>query len=292
MTGYGKGEASSGGFSYVVQIKSVNNRFLEAPLKLPPALWAFEVEARAMIQKALLRGKLDLHWKESRQGRDTGGVSVDLGLASSVKASLESLAKALDLKDPVRLDQVARYPEVLHGAEEEAVDGDEASARWKGFQEALKAALEDLGQSREREGAALGKEMEGLLGKALALLSQIEAKSAELTGLFAERMKKRLAQLLENIALDDPRLIQEAAIAADKADIREEVVRFRLHVAEAQRVLEEPGAAGKRLDFLSQELLREANTMGSKSPDAALSHLVVGLKSEIEKLKEQIQNLE
>src|SRR5258705_550599 len=156
----------------------------------------------------------------------------------------------------------------------------------------LELALKDLGASREREGKVLGHELNSLLLKALALLADIEKKSAEASAQFGERLKKRLAQALENIPKDDPRLIQEAAIATDKADIREEVVRFRLHVTEFERVLLEGGAAGKRLDFLSQELLREANTMGSKSPDAALSHAVVALKSEIEKMKEQIQNLE
>jgi uncharacterized protein (TIGR00255 family) len=295
MTGFGKGESKSGGFHYVIQVKSVNNRFLEVPLKFPAALWPFESEARALFQKTLSRGKVDLNWKETRDSGEAAGVHANLELAQAYKAALENLGSALSLSDPIRLDQVARYPEVITAStsDSDSSAGEaEAKTRWEGFRQALELALKDLNASREREGAQLAVELSERLFKALGLLGQIEKKSVQVSALFGERLKKRLEQALESIPKDDPRLIQEAAIASDKADIREETVRFGLHVTEFERVLRAGGAAGKRLDFLSQELLREANTMGSKSPDAALSHLVVSLKSEIEKIKEQIQNLE
>ncbi len=292
MTGFGKGEAEAGGISHVVQIKSVNNRFLEIALKLPPALWPYEAEAKAMLQKALSRGKLDLHWKESRPAGAAGAVSANLELAWAYKKALETLAQGLALPVDIRLEQLARYPEVISASDGEGADAAaQAAARWEGFKAALAAALKDMEASRGREGKALETEMRGLLGNASSLADGIEARSAELAPLFADKLKKKLAQLLEK-APDDSRLLQEAAILSERADIREETVRFRAHVAEFTRLLDEGGAVGKRLDFLSQELLREANTMGSKSPDAGLTQKVVLLKGEIEKLKEQIQNLE
>lgn len=291
MTGYGRGEAEQNGWHYSVQVKSVNNRFLEAPLKLPTALWSKESEARAMFQKALSRGKLDMHWKEQRPENSSGGISVNMELASAYMRGLEKLAEGLGIKSDVRLEQIARYPEVIASAGDEA-DENEAEKRWEAFKKALELALADLQKSREREGAALGNELKRLIASAAALANQIEAKAAELVPLFKERLEKRISQLAEGIAVDDPRLVTEAALITDRADIREEIVRFAAHVTEFVRLLAEGGVAGKRLDFLSQELLRETNTMGSKSPDASLTQLVVSLKTEIEKIKEQIQNIE
>jgi uncharacterized protein (TIGR00255 family) len=291
MTGFGSGEAEAGGWHYRVQIKSVNNRFLEAPLKLPQALWAREAEARALVQRAVSRGKLELSYRERKPEAASGEVSVNLGLANSYLRAMESLAQGLGLKSEIRLEQLARYPEVISAAG--AVDDDTVTAeRWKAFQQALALALDELQKSRQREGAALESELRGLGAEAAKQAAKIEAKAAELVPLFKERLAKRIAALAEGIALDDPRLVTEAALLTDRADIREETVRFAAHLAEFSRMLNEGGALGKKLDFLSQELLREANTMGSKSPDAGLTQLVLELKAVIEKIKEQIQNLE
>jgi uncharacterized protein (TIGR00255 family) len=291
MTGYGKGEASHEGWAYSLQVKSVNNRFLEAPLKLPSAFWSKEGEARALFQGAVSRGKIDLSWKETAPESASAQVSVNLELAASYRSALETLASGLALSPDIRLDQILRHPGVVSGAGE-AQDEGSAEARWQGFRQALVLALADLQKSREREGAALEAELRALLAKAKELAAQIEKKSLELAPLFLDRLKRRVAAMVDGLALDDPRLLSEAALLTDKADIREEIVRFEAHRAEFARLLDEGGVAGKRLDFLCQELLREANTMGSKSPDAGLTQLVVALKAEIEKIKEQIQNLE
>lgn len=291
MTGYGKGEAEAEGWHYSVQLKSVNNRFLEAPLKLPAAMWSKESQARAMFQKAVSRGKIDLNWKETPPQNSAVGVSVNLELAAAYHKALESLASGLALSPEIRLEQIARFPEVIRGSGD-GEDLEQGEKRWEAFRKALELALEDLQQSRQREGAALEVELRSLIGKAQSLTAQIEKKSLELVPLFHERLKKRITAIVDDLAMDDPRLVTEAALLTDKADIREEIVRFGTHVTEFERLLGEGGVAGKRLDFLSQELLREANTMGSKSPDAGLTQLVVALKTEIEKVKEQIQNLE
>lgn len=292
MTGYGKGEASAPGLGYSVQVKSVNNRFLELGLKLPSSLWAFEADARALLQAGVSRGKVELHWRETPQAEAALSAPVlDLERAKAWRAALEGLATATQSSLSKDADAYLRLPGVL-GGEEVAAEDDNGAARWACLREAMAAALKDLQASREREGKALETELRSLLKRAAELAQSIETQSDGLKAQFAEKVAKRMAQILEKTQVDEARVAQEAALLVDKADIREEVVRFGAHVAEALRLLNEGGAVGKRLDFLCQELLREANTMGSKSPDATLTQAVVSLKSEIEKMKEQVQNLE
>lgn len=291
MTGFGRGEAQANGFKVSVQLKTVNNRFVEGGVKLPSALWAFEAEARALLAKAVTRGKVDAQFHEERLDQAGPEVKADLNLGHGYRKALEDLAQGLGLNSDVRLEQIARFPGVISGAEETSSDPEAAAKRFEAHRQALQAALAQLTASREREGAALESELRRLLALGLEKVARIEARANELAPLFIDKVKKRMQAVLEKLP-DEGRLIQEAALQADKADIREEIVRFRAHVDEFTRLLNEGGVAGKRLDFLSQELLREANTMGSKSPDASLSHEVVALKTEVEKIKEQIQNIE
>lgn len=296
MTGFGKGESRDGRSAFTVQLKSVNNRFLELGLKLPPELWAQEAEARALLQGALERGKVEVHWKESAlaPGAAASAPAVDVERARLWKKALLACAQDLGLAEDLRLETLARLPGVLlsEAAQGPLDEEAEAARRWQGLKAALAQAVAALRASREGEGAALRAELEALLKDGDARVDDIEARSLALQSSFAERMRKRLAQVLETVPANDPRIVTEAAFLADKADIREEVVRYRAHAAEFRRLLDEKGAAGKRLDFLCQELLREVNTMGSKSPDAGLTQAVVGLKSVVERIKEQVQNVE
>lgn len=292
MTGFGKGESQDARRSYTVQLKSVNNRFLELGLKLPPEFWAHEGEARALLQGALARGKVDIHWKESSLASGAQAPRVDGARAAAWSGALADLALALDLPGKLGLEALLRLPGVLVSGDGEPSDEGDGEARWQGLRKALVDALAALNESRGREGEALAKELRSLLGDAEACVDGIEKLSLELQQGFAERLRRRIAQILETLGPDDPRIAMEAALAADRADIREEVVRFRAHTAEFRRLLGAAEASGKRMDFLCQELLREANTMGSKSPEAGLTQAVVGLKSVVERLKEQVQNLE
>jgi len=295
MTGFGKGEVTDEKAVTVVQLKSVNNRFLELGLKLPSELWAHEAEAKALIQAALSRGKVDIHWKESAlPGAPAATAAVDTAKATAWRDALQGAARDLGLGEHVSLEQLMKLPGVLVSEGASRDDEGEAGRRWKAFQGALEQACAQMKASREREGAALAAELEGLLKDGEARVAGIESGSTALQAGFAERVKKRMAVVLEQVGQDpqDPRVAQEAALLADKADIREEVVRFREHVAEFRRLLKAAEPVGKKLDFLCQELLREANTMGSKSPEAGLTQAVVGLKSVIERIKEQVQNVE
>ena len=295
MTGFGKGEASDGRASYTVQLKSVNNRFLELGLKLPTELWSHEADARAILTAALSRGKVEIHWREQANGVEAPSARLDLEQAKAWKNALLAGAEQLGVPADLRLETLTRLPGVL-GAAEAAADPAEAeavaAARWAGLQSALTQAVAALQASREREGASLKAELEGLLGDGEARVDGIEARSTGLQAAFGERVAKRLAQIIDSLPADDPRVLQEAALLVDKADIREELVRFRTHSGEFRRLLLAPEPAGKKLDFMCQELLREANTMGSKSPEAGLTQAVVGLKAVIERIKEQVQNVE
>lgn len=295
MTGFGKGEVTDEKAVTVVQLKSVNNRFLELALKLPSELWAHEAEAKALIQAALTRGKVDIHWKESSlPGAAPVAAALDSAKAKAWLDASQKTARELGLPETLSLESLLRLPGVLGGEGGEAKRDDEAESarRWKAFRTALSAACEQMKSSREREGAALAAEMEGILADSLVRVEGIEAGSLQLQAGFADRMRKRISQILETVGPDDPRVVLEAGLLADKADIREELVRFREHVAEFRRLLAGTEPAGKKLDFLCQELLREANTMGSKSPEAGLTQAVVGLKAQVERLKEQVQNVE
>lgn len=293
MTGFGKGEAQNALCHYSVQLKSVNNRFLELGLKLGTELWAFEGEARTLIQAKLGRGKVDIVWKDLPLPNAQASVGVDLEKAKAYQGALQQLGKALSLPADLKLESISRLPGVLTSESEGGPEGDEAAAlRWGCLKQALVQALEGMQASREREGAALEKELRTLLAQALEATEMIERKSHSLQAGFAEKLKKRLEELMGRLSPDDPRLVMEVALLVDKADIREELVRFREHVAEFGRVLDAKEPVGKKLDFLSQELLREVNTMGSKSPEASLTQTVVGLKSIVERIKEQILNVE
>jgi uncharacterized protein (TIGR00255 family) len=293
MTGFGKGEAQNALCHYSLQLKSVNNRFLELGLKLGTELWAFEGEARTLIQAKLARGKVDIVWKDLPLPQAQVSVGLDLAKAKAYQGALTELGQSLGLPADLKLESISRLPGVLTAEGEARPEGDEAAAlRWACLKQALEQALAGMLASREGEGAALEKELRSLLDQGEAAAADIEKKSLALQAGFADKLKKRLGELMERLPPDDPRLVMEVALLVDKADIREELVRFREHVAEFRRLLLAKEPVGKKLDFLSQELLREVNTMGSKSPEASLTQAVVGLKSIVERIKEQILNVE
>lgn len=289
MTGFGAGEAERGGWHYSVQLKSVNNRFLELNLKMPPSFWAQESELRGRLQKALSRGKVDLFWKERAPERAGTAVQLNAELAKAYQSAFTKLGEELQLSGDLRLEHFIRLPEMLQlGGEAEGAEAE----RWEAFQAALELAIQALLESRRREGRALEVELRGLIQTARGFGESIASRSHAMLPQIQERLKARLKELLQGAIVDEGRFLNEVALMSERSDIREETVRFGTHLAEFERLLGQSGALGKQLDFLSQELLRETNTMGSKSPDAELTQQVVSLKAEIEKIKEQIQNVE
>jgi len=287
MTGFGAGEGNAGGGRLRMEIRTVNHRFFNLSAKLPFDLAPLEQELRERLRKDLERGHISVsvRWVES-PAREAE-LALNLERARVVVARLRELQTSLGLAGEVSLDLVARQPEVL------VFDGSEApSVSWADLEPIAVAAIAECKAMRNREGSALGAE----LSHRLDLLERASRRVAELAPARLPRERDRLrsavADLLDGRAVDEARLAQELAVLADKLDITEELVRFGSHLAACRAALAGAGPVGKQLGFLAQELGREINTMGSKANDADIAQQVILMKGEMEKFREQLENLE
>jgi uncharacterized protein (TIGR00255 family) len=288
MTGFGRGEATVGGRTYTVEVQSVNHRFLDARCRLPKRLAGLELKVQQAIQQRFARG----HFEVSVLEKDLDGrprrLAADLPLIRQYVELLRSLQRELNLPGEVTLESLAGQRELIaiEEAEETLEEG------WALLLPALTAALDALAEMRRREGAALVEALLRHLDEVEAGLARIVARAPEVVLAQHERLRERVTALLAGQAVDPVRLEQEVALLADRGDVAEECDRLRSHLVQFRAALTQTGAQGRRLDFLLQEMQREANTTGSKSADAGLTHEVVGLKTAIERLREQVQNLE
>ena len=290
MTGYGRGEAVGHTRIWTVEVRCVNNRFLDAKIKLPRDYSAFEDDIRKRISFHHQRGRVDLSVSVSGDFSDLVEVRVDTKLASVYKASLEDLAQQLDVDCRIDASALASYPDVLV-REQKNEDLEKVRSY---VEQAVESALESCRLMREKEGGELVNDLKSRLVFFAETIDNIEKRIPELVETRKENLRERLEKLLTNVTAIDPmRLAQEVAILADKTDVTEEMVRIRSHILQFQEILQTTGiAVGRKLDFLIQEFLREVNTMASKINDADIAHMTVDLKSELEKMREQIQNIE
>lgn len=287
MTGYGRGESEADGLRVAVEIRTVNHRFADVQVKLPRAWMALERGIVSTVKDTIGRGRAEVFARRDASGAAASDVRIDSGLIAAIQAQ----ARALDtdgLDSRLALADLLRLPGVLQ-VEEATVD---AAAEGPVVREALARALESLLTMRATEGAALERVLRGRIDAVGGLTEQIASLAAEQPALFRQRLEKRLADLLEGQEVDEGRLVQEAALLAARSVIAEEITRLRAHVAHGHELLDTEGPVGRKLEFLVQEMGREANTIGSKSDDARLAALVVELKSEIEKIREQVANVE
>jgi len=284
MTAFARREADLGAQQAVWELRTVNHRYLEVNPRLPDGYRALETPLRERARKLLQRGKLDATLRITENAGTEGGLRMDRDLARSLVELGRESVRELGTVGELSTAEVMRWPGVVVAA---TLDADEAYRR---LTESLEGALDELVEAREREGEALA----GLLGERLegveAGLAAIRERLPEVREGFRARLEERLGELRER--LDPDRLEQEVVLQVQRADVDEELDRLATHTAEVRRVLEEGGAVGRRLDFLMQEMNREANTIGSKSPDAAVSQTVVDLKVLVEQLREQAQNIE
>jgi len=287
MTGFGAAEGPVAGGRLRVEIRTVNHRYFNLAPKLPVDLSGLEGELRERLRREFDRGHVAVQARWSEYPERAGGVAVDLERARVVTARLRELQAALGLAGEVTLEMVARQPDVLSSVSEAA-----AEVPWAEVEPVVAQAAADCRAMRAREGEALAAE----LHHRLELLEQ----SAEVIARHAperlvrerDRLRAAVAQLLDGRQADEARLAQEIAFQADRLDLTEELVRFRAHVAAVRDALVDARPAGKRLGFLAQELGREVNTMGSKANDADIAHQVIAMKGELEKFREQLENLE
>ncbi|MFA9460487.1 YicC/YloC family endoribonuclease [Thiohalorhabdus methylotrophus] len=284
MTAFARSEADLGSQQAVWELRTVNHRYLEVNPRLPDGYRALETPVRERARGVLQRGKLDATLRLTENGGGGGRLRLDQELARSLADLGREAERELGTTGELSTAEIMKWPGVVVTA---TLDADEAQRR---LREALDSALEGLVEARAREGQALSDALHERLDGVDAGLARIEERLPQVREAFRSRLEERLGELRERV--DPDRLEQEVVMQVQRADVDEELDRLATHTAEVRRVLEEGGAVGRRLDFLMQEMNREANTIGSKSPDAAISQTVVDLKVLVEQLREQAQNIE
>ena len=287
MTGYGKGEAEINGRSLIVELKSVNHRFLDLSVKLPRALIFAEEVLKKTVAARISRGHIDVFTTYSAP-KDQADLALNADVAESYLAMSNTLRERFGISDDCTTSALLRIPGVV---EEKAasVSEEEIVAL---VREATEKAVTALLKMREAEGSAITKDILGKLDEIERLTGLIEQRAPLVTEEYKARLKQTMETALSGAAYDETRLLTEIALFADKCAIDEELARLHVHIAHYRKILETEPTAGRKLDFLTQELNRETNTIGSKANDAAIAEYVVLLKCEIEKVREQIQNLE
>jgi len=289
MTGFGRGSAAGDNFSVTVELKTVNNRFLDINLKLGSDMQAVEATVKRAISDRLHRGRVEVNLQYDR----TAEVSYELNrpLISGFLSAMNEIQDEFGLSGEPDINVVARLPNVMSPAKVE-VEGPLVA----GIESALHAALDDLQKMRESEGAMLRDELSARLAAIEERLPAIVASSGSVSDEYRQKLTKKIGDMLakseSQIELDQARLAQEVAYLADRADISEEIARLKAHIEHFRQIMDEDSDVGKRLDFLTQELNREANTITSKTGNMTVKENALQIKSEIEKIREQVQNVE
>ena len=288
MTAFGRGEANREGRSWTVELRSVNHRYSDVKVKIPRKYAGFEERIKKEVAGYYSRGHVEVMVTPGGGAADTLKLSANLTLAREYHQCLHAIREELDLPDPPTLAMLKECRDVISAVEvQENLD-----AFWPELAEALQLALNSTRRMREAEGEATKAELLGRLAGFESAVAAIEAEIPTLVAKRGERLKERLELLLGSIDLDPVRLAQEVAAMADKSDVTEEIVRLRSHIEQFRHFLALPEPTGRRLDFLLQEFFREINTTASKISDVKISHQTVEMKNEVEKLREQVQNLE
>lgn len=289
MTGYGRGEVSDSSKRFVVEIKSINHRYMDIFVKLPKSLAPLEDRLRQQISERLSRGRVEIFVTWEEYGEKGRTVKVNLPLVTAYRQALLQLQAHLGLDDPPRLEHLLALPDLLTLQEEEV----DLEAVWSLLAQALDKALGEVIAMREAEGGKLVEDIIHRIGRIEHFIERIEARAPEILNDYRHRLRDRIAELLAGeITVDEGRLEMEVALFADRSNTTEEVVRLKSHFQQMRDVLRDEAVVGRKLDFLLQEMNREANTIGSKANDAETARLVVEVKSELEKIREQMQNIE
>lgn len=288
MTGYGKNTQMLSGREINVEIKSVNHRFFEFSARFPRAFGFLEERIKSYVQSRVSRGKIEVNVSIVNVEAQDTKIAVNEEVAKGYIEALRSLCEPLGVTDDIRLSSVARFPDVFTVTK---ADTDEEML-WNDVKSVLENAVDAFCQMREREGENLKKDFENRLVNIENLVKNVEERSPKRVEEYRERLYKKISEVLSNTSIDENRIITEVAIFADKVAVDEETVRLKSHIEQFREILALDEPIGKKLDFLIQEFNREANTIGSKSQDTEGARYVVSIKSEIEKIREQIQNVE
>ena len=288
MTGFGRSEIVKGNRKISVEIKSVNHRYLEAGIKMPKKLNVFESRMRDLLKKYATRGKIDIFINYEDDSESQVNLKFNQNIADEYMAIFNNISEKYNLKNDMTVGGLARFPEVITMEE---VQEDEEEL-WHFIEEAMKAALEQFVNTRILEGENLKKDLLGKLDHMEELVAFVEKRSPEIMKEYRSKLESKVKELLGDTTIDESRIATEVIIYADKICVDEETVRLRSHIEHARKCLNEDGGIGRKMDFIAQEMNREANTTLSKANDIEISNAAIDLKTEIEKVREQIQNIE
>lgn len=289
MTGFGRGEVGNGSRVWSVEVRSVNHRFLDLKMKLPRGYNALEERLRQFATDSFQRGRVDLYIGVQGDFSDLVEINVNTELANLYKNALDQIAEKCQIENNADAAVIAHYPEVI---QREQRTEDLEQEVWPLLKEAVAKAFSDCTIMRQQEGDAMQKDLLERLSFFTSTIDEIEKNVPMLVAQRKQSIEERLSKLITGIDLDPQRLATEVALIADKTDVTEEIVRLRCHIDQFRLFMGEEGGVGRKIDFLVQEFLREVNTIASKINDANIAHLTVSLKSELEKIREQVQNIE
>ena len=289
MTGFGRGESRNTDYNFNVEIKTVNHRYNDIIIRMPKHLNYLEEQIKSIIKSKINRGRVEVYIELEYSSESNIDIRIDMPLAKSYKSQLDSMMEELNIEDKVKLIHMLMFPEIIRKEKKEI----EEDVLWQSLETALEIALDNVVNMRIKEGAILKKDMENQIFKIEEELLKIEERAPIVVIEYRDKLENRIAELLDGkIKVDEDRLNYEIAFFADKSDINEEVVRLKSHSNQFLDSLNESESVGRRLDFILQEMNREINTIGSKSDDLTISNCVVNIKSQLEKIREQVQNVE
>lgn len=288
MTGYGRGSIEEDGRGFNVEIKSVNNRYLDVYIRLPRGINALEDRIRKYVASKVYRGKIDVYINQEKFHDDDIVVNVDEGIAAAYYNALKVLKERFDLKEDITLSLLTNYPDVISMEKKE----EDIEVIWNILVKALDEAIGLFLEMRSSEGEKLGKDIKERCRLISLKVEEIENRSSLVVDDYREKIKGRVSDYLKEVEIDEARLLNEVAFFADKCSITEEIVRLKSHISQLESTLIDKDTIGRKLDFLIQEMNREINTIGSKANDISITNIVVDVKSELEKIREQIQNIE
>ena len=288
MTGFGRSEIAEGDRKITVEMKSVNHRYLDVNIKMPKKLNFFETSIRNALKQYIQRGKVDIFITYEDYTESNLCVKYNRELAAEYMKYLEQMSEDFALDNDVRVSALSRYPEVL-SMEEQTIDEEEL---WQMLEKAISKAAEGFVETRLKEGEHLREDLTGKLDGMLAHVEYITERSPEIIAQYRQKLEDKVKELLGDVQIDENRLLMEVTIFADKVCVDEELVRLRSHIETTKESLLQGGGIGRKLDFIAQEMNREANTILSKTNDLEISNRAIELKTEIEKVREQIQNIE
>ena len=289
MTSFGRSTSEEGKKRvFTVEMKSVNSRYLDVNIRMPKSIISLEEEIRKMISNSLNRGKVDVFINIKNYNEGAGVPKVDINLAQGYLQCLKEIEEKLNIKNDISVMQIARFPEVITMIEEE----DKIDEIWEELKPLISSSLDMMINMREVEGEKLKEDILIKINQIEDLVSKVEEFADSIPKVFKQKLEERLKDLLGNVEVDENRIATEVCILADKATVDEEIIRLNSHINQVRETLKLNEPIGRKLDFIVQEMNRETNTIGSKSSDIKMTNIVIDIKNILEKIREQVQNIE